>query len=434
MTGRRRRELASSFRLLAAEERWLPTDLLLGALALVVWVAGTGTLVTQVASAAGMPLGLGPGETPATLTVGLFAGLWLVVPGAAFVVRVRQRMLNLRGNVEQYYRMEHPAALLVPPLVLVAVVIGAALTLGMVPWYLTLLAVPVGLFALVRTQAYSYRVYGFSHPLLVQGGTFLATVVALGGAFGAIATPTGSGELVQQSLWAVGLSGVLTGELPVGPLAMTWESVAALFPVFVAFSYVVVQTLVALGVRALKPEVDRSKMRTGQRYPPFLETATPVSAGEARGQASTPTSSGSSTSDVHADADGEDERDSSADPDENADDSDEETEDEDLDDVSNTRVFTPPSGDESPEFDSDGADTGADGATSVQSTGTSGDDTETTSQTRAVPSNDAPDTGGTGGDKTDTADREHCVACGESFSVGTTVRFCPNCGAALEGE
>lgn len=409
MTGRR--ELADSFRLLATDERWLATDLLVGVVALAVWVAGTGALATQAAGAAGIALGVGTDGAPSTLAVGLFAGLWLVVPAAALVVRLRQRTLNLRGNVEQHYRFDHPAALLVPPAPLVAVVVGVAVTSTVPSWVVALLAVPVGLFALVRTLAFSYRVYGFSRPLLVQVGTFATSVAAFGGALAAVATVAGRGEVVRQSLDVLGLSAALAGGVEVGPVAVAWPVPAALSTVALAAAYVLVQSVVAAVVRLVKPSVDRSTMRTGQRYPPFLEAATPVRSranGGASSQSTDDPGTAESTDDDVTDGDGD-----------GADGADE----EDLDDVSNTRVFTPPSdgnGDADGAIPGVGGDAG-DGATDPDSAG----------QTRTVPAADADDRE-TDGDAT--ADREHCVACGESFAVDTAVRFCPNCGAALEGE
>ena len=135
MTGRRRSELTDSFRLFATDERWVLRDLLVGAVALLVWVAGTGALATQVASALDFPLGLASGETPSVVAIAVFAVLWLAVPAVAVVVRLRQRTLNLRGNVEQYYRFDHPSALLAPPALLVSLVVAVAVGLGAFPWF-----------------------------------------------------------------------------------------------------------------------------------------------------------------------------------------------------------------------------------------------------------------------------------------------------------
>lgn len=411
MTGRRRRELADSFRLLASDERWFFRDLLVGAVALVVWVAGTAALATQLADALGVALGLGPGETPSRAAMALFAVLWLAVPAVAVVVRLRGRTLNLRNNVEQYYRFDHPAALLAPPALAVAVVVGLCVALGAFPWYVALVMIPVGLFCLVRTLAFSYRVYSFSRPLVVQALVALSTVVLLGSAFAAVGIASGRGTLVDQVLRAAGSPSWITGTVALEGVAVSGVAAAATAPVVLAAGYVLIQSVVALAVRLIEPDVDRSRMRTGQRYPPFLSTVAPTRPSATAGQADDrPTDAAGDGVDAGSSdgADGDADGAASDEPDE-----------PDLDDVSNTRVFTPPAEDDGDVDPGRGTDMASE-ASDDDAAGSAG-------ETRAVPG-DAARPGESSGR------REHCAACGESFSVDTTVRFCPNCGAQLEKQ
>lgn len=432
MAGRRRRELTDSFRLLASDERWFLRDLLVGIVAFVVWAAGTGALAPQAAGALGVSLGLASGEMPSTAAIAIFGVFWLVVPAIAVVVRVRQRTLNLRGNVKQYYRLDHPAALLAPAALFVAVVLGVAVTVGAFPWYFTILMLPVGLALLVRTLAFSYRVYSFSHPLVVQVLLGLSTILLLASGLATVGTALGRGSLVDQVLRTAGLPAWINGTVPAEGVVVSGVVALALAPVLLAAGYVLAQTVFAVGVRLLTPEVDRSKMRTGQRYPTFLPKATPVQAGPDQtptDAASTPTDSKSSASgpsspekpaDVTTDAAADEETDEQV-----------AEEDEDLDDVSNTRVFTPPA---------DGGDSGSDGGSGTasdagfdgESDTTPGPTSTDTGETRAVTGSGTADDGDEPGSTVE--GREHCNACGESFSVDTAVRFCPNCGTALTDD
>lgn len=415
MTGRRRRELGDSFRLLGRDEQWFLRDLLVGVAVLAVWVAATGVLATRLASALDLALGLGAGESPSRAVIAVFGVLWLLLPAIAVVRRLRTRTLNLRGNVEQYYRLAHPAALLAPPAVLVLASGVLVLALGALPWYAAFVLVPVGLFALVRTLAFSYRVYSFSHPLVVQLLAGLSTVLLLGSSLVALGIATDRRALVDQVLLVAGLPTWIAGTVSVEGVAISGVAAVALVPLLLALAYVLVQTVVALGVRLFEPDLDRSKMRTGQRYPPFLPEVTSVQPSTTPDSAdSVAPETDSDTTPVDGTAAGSDDvaaADATDDTVEGG-----ESEGEDLDDVSNTRVFTPPAGDDSSGLD---AGTGTD-AGATTGAGTS-DDAAT--ETRAVRSDEA-------GDATSET-REYCDACGESFSVDTTVRFCPNCGGAL---
>jgi len=435
MPGRRRRDLTASFRLLATDERWLLTDLILGAFAYVIWVAVSGTVAAQVVATVGLPPGLGADPSPTVGAVGLLAVLWIVLPSVAVLARLRQRLHNLRGNVQQYYRLDHPAALLAPPALFVAVAVPAV-ELAPLPEIASLVLVPVGLFLLVRTLAYSYRVYAFSRPGLVQTGVLVATAAALAGALGVVAGATGRSSVLEGAVVTLGAPASLLAPVSAGGFEVAAPVVAMLASVGFAAVYVALQTVVALLVRLVKPTVDRASMRSGQRYPPFLESATTVQPGgsgagptpeESREEGETAVPDGTTHEEPAAAgtqaSGGADDTEATGDADEAADDGSTEA---DLDDVSNTRVFTPPADGEDVAFD--GSADGEDPGKSVGDEPDDGRPHETTDETRSMPDSQGEATGnGVDG-------REHCDICGESFSVDTAVRFCPNCGSAFDAQ
>lgn len=378
MTGRRR-ELADSFRLLATDERWVATDLLLGVVAAAAWVAATGALGLRAAGRLGYPAPVGPDGTWTALSLGAAALLWAVVPAVAVTYRLRTRVLNIRGNVERHYRVDRPAALLAPPALALLAVAGAALALGTVPIALLAVAIPATLFLLARTLAYCYRVFAVSRPLVLQGAVAAALAVQAACLLGSLAVATGRRQLAAGALAAAGLPERLLGSVGVAWLDVpVLPALAVAAPVAVAVAYLAVQTAGALVVRAVEPTVDRSSMRSGQRYPPFLDVAS---------GSTDPTDAQTPLVDGADDAGDEDEP------------------GDDLDDVSNTRVFTPPAGDDGDGF---GAAAGlADDGGGVRTDGA---------------------TAAAGGEGEGT---RRCENCGETVTADPTARFCPNCGTAL---
>lgn len=366
MTGRRQ-ELAESFRLLAGEERWVATDSVLGVAATVAWMAGTGALAARGADAFGYATPVGPGGTWTPTTVGVVLAVWVLVPAFAGAWQLRARVLNLHGNVEQYYRLETPAALLAPPALLLGVLAVWTLALWPVREYLLLAAVPAGWYLLARTLAYCYRVYAVSRPLVLHVANAAALAVQVAGVLVFAADRTGRAALATGALTAAGLPARLADPLwPGAGATPTLLWLGALAPAAVALSYLSVQSLGALAVRALEPEVDRSSMRTGQRYPPFLEvtapggaaggspgsdagesgadgdrTDPPVAAGADGAAASAAAGDGSAERAAESGEAGESDGADRADGDSEDGDGDGDEED-DLDDVSHTRVFTPP--------------------------------------------------------------------------------------------
>ncbi|WP_225333789.1 zinc ribbon domain-containing protein [Halomicrobium urmianum] len=360
-----RREVGDAFRLVRTE-RWVATDLVAGALLYALWFAGTGALLRRAADAAGL-------TPPAAHRPVLVAAclLWLVVPGAVAVYRLRDRLLNLRGNVEQRYRFDYPGALLVPPAALLA---ALAVIAAVVPdrRYGAVALSVAGLYLLARTLAYSYRVFAFSRPAVLYAATFATVAVQAPAVLVTVAPAVDRGALVERAVAALGVGEYVTGTAGGVPLPLV-ATVAV--PVGLAVAYVALQNVAALAVRLIEPEVNRSDLRTGQRYPPFVDVA------DGPAYDRTP-------------ADGEatdDDRAAEPTPDEGTDDA-----GENLDEVRHTRVFRPP-GEDGDDASPGGADLIEDGAGGADA--------------------------GTGGAA------RRCTACGETAGADATV--CPNCGTSL---
>ncbi len=393
MNGRRKRELVDSFRLLASDERWFLRDLLAGTVAFAVWAAFTGVLVTQVARALGRSLGVAAGE-PTPLAVAVFGVLWVAVPAVAVAVRVRRRTRNVSGNLERYYRVDHPATLLVPAIVPVLALGAVAFALGRAPPFFALAMVPAVLYLLVRTLAFSRRVYSFSHPLLVEFALGFSVAALVPAVLADVATAAGRGPLVAAVFRTVGAPAWLAGDVTVATVALTGPQLATVLPVAFVAAYVAVQSVAAFRVRRYEPPVDRSAVEPGQRYPSYFATG-------ARGRAAG-TGDGNDTPPADAapaDADSADAADDADEPD--------------LDDVSHTRVFTPPAD------DGDAASEGEPGGTA----GAREAAASTENGAGDVDEDDEP------GDEA-----ERCDACDEWVTVDEAVQFCPNCGVLLADE
>lgn len=267
LSGGTRRELADSVRLLVREELWLFAGLLGGAVGYVIWVAGTAAVVEEFVRVLAdvIPLDRGPTE------LWVFALLWVVVPSVVAVRYVVDHLTNLRGNVEQCYRVDQPLVLLGPPavFVLAAAVSGAAL--GRVDATVLVAVGAANVVLLVRTVAYGYRVYSLSVPRLLQALLLVAALATSLGLVGRIAPMAGKAALVDGVVARYGLSGTLTfGASSVPLLAF----VGATAPGVVAVSYVWVQIFASLIVRIRRPNVPRSAISAGQRYPQVVQPGT----------------------------------------------------------------------------------------------------------------------------------------------------------------
>lgn len=344
---RLRDDVVGSLRLAGGGEWWVPVELLGAIAGFVVWVAGSAALGSQVASLA--DYALLPGGTPTMPVLGVAALLWLVLPAAVATVRVRSRLVNIRGNVEQDYRFDRPAALLVPPALLLAVLAVVVVAMGGIEPLLAVVLAPVALYFLFRTIAYSYRVYAFSHPMLLYVALFVTLALQAGVLLAYLGLATENGAAVRASIAALGLpidplSSVEVASLvaPVAPL------VAVAVPVGAAVVYLLVQSLLALSLRVRDPTIDPTRVRTGQRYPPWLDVGTRADRTAGSGSdgggssANAAANGGTDTESTESDTPATT-ADTATNQAPEANDEPEET-DEPADSVSHTRVFTPPGG------------------------------------------------------------------------------------------
>ena len=195
----------------------------------------------------------------------------MVLPSVVAVRYVVGHLTNLRGNVEQCYRFERPLVLLGPPAVFLLGALGVAAVRGPVG-PVTLIALgAANIVLLVRTMAYGYRVYSLSVPRGLQALLFLATVAVSLGVVSRTASLAGQEALVESTASRYGLGGdVALGSVSVPLLGL----VAATAPGIVAVSYVWVQVFASLVVRIRRPDVPRSTIRAGQRYPQVVRPGT----------------------------------------------------------------------------------------------------------------------------------------------------------------
>ncbi|ELZ25717.1 hypothetical protein C475_09669 [Halosimplex carlsbadense 2-9-1] len=396
-----RRELGRSVRLLADEERWLFLGLLAGAGGYLIWLAGTGVAVSQVADLVVGAYAVDPWSTEAAGLAVTFAVLWVLVPSAVAVRYVVGNLTNLRGNVEQCYRFDRPLVALVPPLVLLGVAVAVGAARGAATWDVLALLAVANTLLLVRTVAYGYRVYSFSTPRLLQALVFASAVVATTAIVSRVASLGGQTALVEAAAARYGVSDVVFGEVaragftaPLLPLA------AVATPAALALAYVWIQLFASLVVRIRRPDVPRSAIRAGQRYPQVVQPGTsdrlamgtaseaesgsdPGSGspgGEAQTAGSDGASSGGSTADTASNAGGP-----ATDASESAD-----ADEESVEPAGQTRVFSPPEDAEVP-----GADAGS-GGTAVKN--------------------------------------EFCPICGETYAAEPDRTNCPNCNAVLDRD
>ena len=456
----RREDLVSSFRLAVTEESRLFGAGLLALVVYALWVGLSGAALTFGADALNVSLSPEPwtGAKTGLAAVALLA--WVVVPAAVAAWLLVGQLTNESGNIAQRYRYRHPGVLLAPPAVLLAVALVATVALDG-PWPAFVVVVFAALFLLARTVAYGYRVFSLSAPRALAAAaalSFLALAVALltGGA--TAAGREGYLEAVTEGFTgAVGADAaatIVTGSVTVAGATLPAAVVAAVaVPAGLSVLYLLVQTLGGGVNRVRKPDVPRSDLRTGQRYPDFARPTTsraggaggsstsgassspkasesptaPTGSGAGAGPGSTASSTKAATSSASSTGSRSSSTDSSPDPAAPAEatgggtgnDSDDSptvdtgpADSQVTDDVSNTRVYTPPNdgddGDDPLPFGADPGD-GGDGA-----------DTD-------VEPGESARTGTTGS----TAGEEPvCPDCDEPHDPGAV--FCPACGAALE--
>lgn len=458
----RREDLVSSFRLAVTEEGRLFGAGLLALVVYALWVGVSGAALTYGARALNVSLWPEPwtGAKTGLAAVALLA--WVLVPAAVAAWLLVGQLTNESGNIAQRYRYRHPGVLLAPPAVLLAVALVATVALDG-PWPAFVVLVFAALFLLARTVAYGYRVFTLSAPRALAAAaalSFLALAVALltGGA--TAAGREGYLEAVTEGFTgAVGADAaatIVTGSVTVAGATLPAAVVAAVaVPAGLSVLYLLGQTLGGGVNRVRKPDVPRSDLRTGQRYPDFARPTTsraggaggsgtsgasssprasesstaPTASGAGAGPGSTASSTKAATSSASSTGSRSSPSDSSPDPATPAEaegggagnDSDDSptvgtgpADPQVTDDVSNTRVYTPPNdgddgdGDDPLSFGADPGD-GGDGADTDVGSGDS-------ARTRT--------TGSTAGEE------PVCPDCGESHDPGAV--FCTACGAALE--
>lgn len=358
--GRIRRDVSHSFKITVTEEWRLALGAGSALLAYSFWVGITGAGVRELANIVGISTEMDPWTGQTTGLAVLLILLWILLPAGALVYFLHKQLTNIRGNLEQYYRIGHPPGLLLPPLLLIAAGAGAVAGLGeaRLPALLVILLGAVYLHA--RTITYAYRVFSLSLPRLLLisfAPTALLVVttvlVEAGSAVGRDSfvndAATGFGEAMGIQLFP----DIVTGSTTVGDWTMsTLLATAIAAPLVLCAIYVGIQFLFGVVVRALAREVPRSELRTGQRYPAFAQPTTanepsvsPATTDNAStatttgGTATTTTDSPSSQSSTAESTSSETSSDEMAAA--GGSDATDSTDESEVDDVSHTRVFTP---------------------------------------------------------------------------------------------
>jgi len=389
-----RRELGRSARLLVDEERWLFLGLVVGGAGYLIWLAGTGVAVSQAGTLVFGSYSVDPWSSEASILAGAFALLWVFVPSVAAVRYVVGNITNLRGNVEQHYRFDRPLVALVPPLVLVVAGVALGAVRGAVTWDVLALFAVANTLLLVRTVAYGYRVYSFSTPRLLQALLFVAAVVATTATVSRTASLAGQTALVEATAARYGVTDLAFGTFSRAGISAPLLPLAAVAtPAALAIGYVWVQLFASLIVRIRRPDVPRADIRAGQRYPQVVQPGTSdrfaMGIASPNGDATASNGTDSTGSEAESSASGESagsaaETDS-AEAEESADQSAEA-----IDDVGQTRVYTPP----------EDADDVAPGAAGMDGA----------------------------------VKNEFCPICGETYEADAGYTNCPNCNAVLEPE
>jgi len=351
-TGRIRRELVSSFSLVVTAERWLLAGVPLAAVVYAVWVGATGAAIAQLTEFAGTPVTVAPWSGTTTAVAGVAGLLWVAVPAAVGTFLVRDRLTNHHDNLKHGYRLQHPASLLVAPAALLLVGVGALLGAGEAAVPVLALVVAGAVFLLLRTVAYAYRVFALSVPLVPLLALFFTLSLLGTSLIAGAAVAAGRAGLLADAAAGLGgatglpLPAVLTGTTELGGVPVpTLAVLAGGVPVGAAAAYVGVQTLAGLLARLLAPDVKRSSLRTGQRYPAFAHPGP----GAAAGGSFEAGAAGAGTGGTSADAGGGTSADAADGP-RTADaagagatgDAEGAEAGETVEDVSHTRVFRPP--------------------------------------------------------------------------------------------
>ncbi len=411
-TERLRRDLAASVRLPFTSERPLWARALLAVFAYVLWIGLSGGVAASTALLPGRSLAVDPWTTTTTLVVSVVTLLWVIGPAALWTYVLVGELTNTNGHLAHYYRVQYPLVLVAVPLAAFGLLGTVGIALGRFPLALLGALVVVGTFVLVRTLVYSYRVFSLPAPRALQAFVVESTCVLAVAVLAGLADLAGRQRLVvdvagglDATLGTTGITALVSGTVTLRGMALpALPALAAGFPVVLALSYVVVQTLVGLVARIRVRSVPRSNLRTGQRYPAF---AHPNADGSDHRQTSVRPSSSVSGSvspsgprrSAETDGDGT----AGTNP-PGGDDTAEESaaSSGELDQTSHTRVFSPP------------------------------DDADLDAVIPAEANPDGVDAESDGADSSESEDGYECPACGESFSGADAFAYCPTCGTELQ--
>lgn len=266
-----RSDLGSSLRLALREERWFVVDLLGGVAGYAIWVAGTAALGLQVATLAEYQVApAGGAPTVPVLTV--VALLWIVLPAIAGAAHLRARILNIRGNIDGVYRVDRPGMLLAAPVAFLLVLsVGALVASGPIAPILAAALVPATVYFLVRTAAFSYRVYAFSRPVAVHAATVLTLAVHASVGLAYLALANGQRALIEGATETLGLGMVFSDVDLVITTAPYLITMAVFVPVALGSAYLVLQRAAVFVARQQDRPISAGSLRTGQRYPPWWE-------------------------------------------------------------------------------------------------------------------------------------------------------------------
>lgn len=474
--GTLRSALAASMRLAVRGERWFVLDVLGGVAAYAIWVAGTAALGMQVATLAEYEVA--QGGTPTEPVLALVALLWLALPAIAGAAHLRSRILNIRGNVDRQYRVDRPGTLLAAPVAVVLVLaVGTVLASGVVGTVLLILMLPASLFLLVRTAAFSYRVYAFSHPTLVHVGVCLTLFVHAGVTLAYLGLANGQGALVEAAVASAGFDNLFAAEVDLVIASRpSLIVVAVLVPIALASAYSTAQRITVAVARRRERDVDPAALRTGQRYPPWWDVERAGMTPSVAGGRSATDGAGTSAANggVPADAPPADDGDagSSGDVDDGGapgspsiDEPIEPDDESPVEDAGHTRVYTPPSselgdtprpersegGDADDATDQDGRAVERDdepvkvGSLDSHPEGAGGDHderprdggaddgrpSEDSGEGAASPDGTDPDDGVAEEPTAVVDDGRRCWSCDTELPADTEVNYCPQCGEKI---
>jgi hypothetical protein len=280
--GRIRRDVSHSFEVAVTEEWRLALGAGSALLAYSFWVGITGAGIRELAKIVGISTAMDPWTGQTTGLAALLIFLWILLPAGALVYFLHKQLTNIRGNLEQYYRIGHPPALLLPPLILVAAGAGAVVGLGEARLPALLVILLGGVYLHARTITYAYRVFSLSLPRLLIASFAPTALLVVTTVLVEAATAVGRDSFVNDAATGLGeaigsqqIPDLITGSTTVGDWTMSTLLAAAIAaPLALCGIYVAIQFLFGLLVRALAREVPRSELRTGQRYPAFAQPTT----------------------------------------------------------------------------------------------------------------------------------------------------------------